>query len=234
VAIESASPENDASAAESHQHSEPESPINRTVELTRAVELEWSSFFLVQRKSTADQQDAPARPVLLAPGHLGLDFFDDLEDIEHLWFVSAIKKGILTTERVERLRFWRLASEQDETYLTALQCQSGAMLVVAGDQVYTVDEDLAKWVTEGDLKCATTQLDTLQVDAVVIGEPGDRDVVTVRSDDGVEYSITSSTRGVELLALQEGTRVHCVLPRNQRVLQAHILQQCTSGGVTDG
>ena len=220
---ESLNPDGNAESGTNALPSSSALPMDSPTKASKGVVLNQPSFFLVQRAQSADNPDALECPVLVGPNHAGLDFFERFDEVKSIWFVRMTPEGLLKTECVQHLCRWWFCSKRDGTYLTALICKSGAMFVVDDDQVYEIDQVTTKWFAGSNFKFAGKQ-DAFTVNAVVVAtnEPS---VVTIRSDDGIKYSITRDTFGVSLEALEVGTRVQCLVPRMQRVLSANILEE---------
>lgn len=191
-------------------------------EPSRALVWNWPSLLVVQRSSGSDSPDALVRPVLLSPNQGGLDLLGNLDEVRSIWIVQITQEGQLRSESVGHLCLWRLSPDQDGAFVTALLCESGAIFIVSDDMVYEVDEVTRKWFAGGHFSSARRLQDAFTVNAVVVAKRNEHDQVTVRSDEGLQYSISRQTTGVRLEDLEDGMRVQCFVSRLQRVLSASV------------
>jgi hypothetical protein len=214
---------NDGSVVESCR-SEARSAAQQTPKLdAKNAVLSWSSFFLVQRSSPPGSADAVEHPVLLPPNQETISQLESLEEIQSVWFVRLTKEGLLSTERIDHVCNWRLFPDPDGRYVNALLCSSGAVFIVSEDLIYEVDEVTRRWFSGGKFMTAKRLQSAFLVETVVLAKRNEGDVVTVRSVDGLIYSVSRHTVGVTLEALEEGMRVQCLVSRQQRVLGASVI-----------
>jgi hypothetical protein len=198
------------------------SPMDLPPGPAQAVVWNSATLILVQRNPSAEHPDALARPLLLAPHQGGLDILAGLDEVRSMWIVRMTPEGLLTTESVNCVCLWRLFTDSEGAYLTALLCESGAIFVADTAGAYEVDEMTRKWFVQGKFKTARRLQDAYAVNAVVVAGRNESDRVRIRSEDGIEYLITRHTIGVALETLEVGMRVECLVSRLQRVLSASV------------
>jgi hypothetical protein len=105
-----------------------------------------------------------------------------------------------------------------------LLCVSGAVYVADEDGLFEVDEVLRQWFADGKYKPSGKFLEVFTVEAVVVALLSESQVAKVQTADRREYLISRHTDGGSFEALNEGTRVKCVVTRRPRVvLSASVL-----------
>jgi hypothetical protein len=187
----------------------------------------WPTLILVQRMPSADDPNAQHDPWLLAPNRRGLELIESLDtsDIQSISIVRWTQEGQLIAESVKHVRSWglRLLADREES-LTVLLCVSGAAFVVDEDGLFEVDEVLRQWFADGKYKPAGKFLEVFTVEAVVVALLPESQVAKIHTADGREYLLSRYTDGGCFDALDEGTRVKCVVTRRPPVvLSASVL-----------